>query len=337
MEQQSSLALLSQETQIQSGALYEIVVNNDWSKMSAVSRVEAVSQICRLLKLSPLTKPIEFLTLNGKMIPYIKSSATDQIRKNENITIQTDKGEFMGTVFIVTATATAPNGRQDRSRGVVSLMGKDGRPIQGEALANALMKAETKAKRRVTLSICGLGLLDESEVDTISGAQFRHEPQYESAPPMPPGPPRPPQPTPPPHQEAPQQGDGFRPVQVSEVDDSDELISQGEFLDMQTLFVDRVSHDNLQHDASLGGALEFNNFWIRLTGKNEPHKLTKGDARRIRNGIHRWRMQILMTADGMWGTEKGARWLEESFGVQAPDAIPDDRLEEAVILLAIPF
>ena len=38
------------------------------------------------------------------------------------------------------------------------------------------MKAETKAKRRVALSICGLGMLDETEVDTarsrgtVSGA-----------------------------------------------------------------------------------------------------------------------------------------------------------------------
>jgi len=33
-----------------------------------------------------------------------------------------------------------------------------------------MMKAETKAKRRVTLAICGLGFLDESEVDSIKGA-----------------------------------------------------------------------------------------------------------------------------------------------------------------------
>jgi len=32
------------------------------------------------------------------------------------------------------------------------------------------MRAETKAKRRVTLSICGLGMLDETEVDSIPGA-----------------------------------------------------------------------------------------------------------------------------------------------------------------------
>ena len=30
-----------------------------------------------------------------------------------------------------------------------------------------MMKAETKAKRRVTLSICGLGVLDETEVENV--------------------------------------------------------------------------------------------------------------------------------------------------------------------------
>jgi hypothetical protein len=34
-------------------------------------------------------------------------------------------------------------------------------------LANALMRAETKAKRRVTLSIAGLGWLDETEFDIV--------------------------------------------------------------------------------------------------------------------------------------------------------------------------
>ena len=42
--------------------------------------------------------------------------------------------------------------------------------LKGDALANGLMKAETKAKRRCTLSLCGLGMLDESEIETIPGA-----------------------------------------------------------------------------------------------------------------------------------------------------------------------
>jgi len=43
--------------------------------------------------------------------------------------------------------------------------------LKGEAKANAIMKAETKAKRRVTLSICGMGWTDESEIDSIPNAR----------------------------------------------------------------------------------------------------------------------------------------------------------------------
>jgi hypothetical protein len=39
--------------------------------------------------------------------------------------------------------------------------------LKGDSLCNALMKGETKAKRRVTLSIAGLGWLDETELETI--------------------------------------------------------------------------------------------------------------------------------------------------------------------------
>jgi len=38
-------------------------------------------------------------------------------------------------------------------------------------LANAQMKAVTKGKRRLTLSLCGLGWLDETEVETIPTAK----------------------------------------------------------------------------------------------------------------------------------------------------------------------
>jgi hypothetical protein len=59
------------------------------------------------------------------------------------------------------------NGRTDESTGAVPIKG-----VHGEALANAFLKAETKAKRRVTLSICGLGLLDETELETIPRDSF---------------------------------------------------------------------------------------------------------------------------------------------------------------------
>jgi hypothetical protein len=68
----------------------------------------------------------------------------------------------MGDIYVVTARAKDRTGREDESTGAVPLGN-----LKGDALANALMKAETKAKRRVTLSIAGLGWLDETELETI--------------------------------------------------------------------------------------------------------------------------------------------------------------------------
>ena len=48
--------------------------------------------------------------------------------------------------------------------------------LKGEVRANAILKAVTKAKRRATLSICGLGWLDESEVADYSAPQWRQNP-----------------------------------------------------------------------------------------------------------------------------------------------------------------
>ena len=62
-------------------------------------------------------------------------------------------------VFTIVAKVTDRDGRTDMATGAVNI-----KALQGENLANAFMKAETKAKRRATLSICGLGFLDESEL-----------------------------------------------------------------------------------------------------------------------------------------------------------------------------
>ena len=79
-------------------------------------------------------------------------------------------------VFIVTVKARNGKGRTDMAKGAVTITN-----LKGDALANAMMKAETKAKRRVTLSLCGLGLLDETEIETIPNARIG-EPQPEVVP-----------------------------------------------------------------------------------------------------------------------------------------------------------
>jgi hypothetical protein len=147
-------------------AIEAALIGNDLSKLNVDERLNYYNQVCESLGLNPLTKPFEYVILNGKMQLYAKRDATEQLRKIHGVSIyQLDK-MFQGDLYIVTAYAKDKNGRADVGTGAVNIGG-----LKGENLANAIMKAETKAKLRITLSICGLGLLDETEVSSIPGAQ----------------------------------------------------------------------------------------------------------------------------------------------------------------------
>jgi len=149
--------------------LERVVVHGDLSKLAPGDRAVYYGQVCESLGLNPLTRPFEYLTLNGKQILYARRDCTDQLRKIHSVSVTIRAREQIGDLLVVTAQAELPSGRKDESTGAVSV-GK----LQGEALANAMMKAETKAKRRVTLSICGLAMLDESEVDSVRQEQPVH-------------------------------------------------------------------------------------------------------------------------------------------------------------------
>lgn len=143
----------------------QVLLGGDLSKLSPAQRLNYYNSLCQSLGLNPLTKPFEYLTLSGKTVLYARKDATEQLRKNNRISVTIKARELTDDCYVVTAQARYPDGREDESIGAVALG-----TLKGEAKANAMMKAETKAKRRVTLSICGLGMLDETEVETIPGA-----------------------------------------------------------------------------------------------------------------------------------------------------------------------
>ena len=142
-----------------------VIAKGDLGKLSPEERTRYYGEVCRSVGLNPLTKPFEYITLNGKLTLYARKDATDQLRSLRGVSVTIVSREQVGDVYVVTARATTPDGRTDESIGAVAISS-----LKGGALANALMKSETKAKRRVTLSICGLGMLDETEMETIPGA-----------------------------------------------------------------------------------------------------------------------------------------------------------------------
>ncbi len=163
-----------------------VVIQGDLAKLQPAERVSYYRSVCESLGLNPLTKPFEYLMLNNRLTLYARKDATDQLRASRGISVEISAREFLqdAGLCVVTAKAAGKDGRTDESVGAVSVKaaGKDGRTdesvgavsvkgLQGENLANALMKAETKAKRRVTLSVAGLGWLDETEVAAVPDAR----------------------------------------------------------------------------------------------------------------------------------------------------------------------
>ncbi|CAM4036819.1 hypothetical protein [Campylobacter armoricus] len=141
---------------------YELaLVKGDLSGLSDEERTSYVKSICDSLGINMLTKPFEYIMLNNKLSLYATKAATDQLRQIHKVSITKTETNQIGDIYMVTVYASTPDGRTDCDTGALNI-----RNLGGDNLANALMKAITKAKRRVTLSICGLGMLDESELDT---------------------------------------------------------------------------------------------------------------------------------------------------------------------------
>jgi len=148
----SSLATLNPEI------LAKLVLEQDLSKFSDTQKVEYVTTLCKRIGIDPITRPFELMTLNGKLIPYPTKAATNQLTKVYRLSLLLVSAKQIGDQYTVIAEARAPHGQVVQDMGSVNIGG-----LRGDALANAMKKAVTQAKRRAVLSIVGLGMIDESE------------------------------------------------------------------------------------------------------------------------------------------------------------------------------
>lgn len=140
------------------------LIQGDLSKLSPDERLSYYQRTCESLGLNPLTQPFAYINLNGKLTLYARKDCADQLRRLHGISIEAPKIDVHDDNWIVvTVVARDKEGRTDSDIGVVKKT-----DMRGD-YGNALMKAVTKSKRRVTLSMCGLGMLDETEVETIPG------------------------------------------------------------------------------------------------------------------------------------------------------------------------
>lgn len=155
---------MNQLTTKDMGAVMEsVLIQGDLAKLSAEQRAKYMVSVCQSLGLNPYTQPFSYIVLNGKLTLYAKRDAADQLRKINGISIEIVSRLIEDGMFTVHVRAKDRDNRCDEDLGVVSLPDT----LKGEARANTILKGITKAKRRVTLSISGLGFLDETEVEDI--------------------------------------------------------------------------------------------------------------------------------------------------------------------------
>jgi hypothetical protein len=177
-------------------AVEKLLLGGDLSVLSPEEKLQYYDAICKSLNLNPLTRPFEITVLDKKEVLYAKKDCTEQLRKIHGVSTKITDRRLENGVYSVIAQAKKMDGVEDESIGAVAFEKEDGemKPngtwpsgdpkykfvpngkivlLSAAERANQMMRAETKAKRRVTLSICGLGITDESELEDI--AESRRE------------------------------------------------------------------------------------------------------------------------------------------------------------------
>jgi len=156
----ANVVTLTKDDEIYS--LVSKIVSQDLGRLSEAERNNYFLKLCEYTGVNCITLPFEYIKFQGKMILYANKACAEQLRILRGISVEIKSREFVDDLYIVTARGQDKTGRYDESIGSVSVAG-----LRGLEKANAIMKAETKAKRRVTLSLAGLGILDESEIETM--------------------------------------------------------------------------------------------------------------------------------------------------------------------------
>ena len=152
--------------ELTSTSVEKLLLQGDLSSLTPEQKLMYYKMTCDRVGLDPMARPFDYLNLKGKLVLYANKGCAEQLRSVHKVSLSEPQTQVLDGTFVVTVVASLPCGRTDGDMGSVPIDN-----LKGEARSNAMLKAVTKAKRRATLSIVGLGMLDETEVDTIPGAQ----------------------------------------------------------------------------------------------------------------------------------------------------------------------
>lgn len=161
--------------------LEKVIMSGDLSELTPPERLLYYKAVCDSVGLNPFTKPFDYMELSGEggnkvLKLYPNKTCAEQLRERDGIEITDKRSEVIEGIYLVHVKGKNKEGRTDEATGAVPLVEEDGewktassgkrylqkngqlKPLPPLEKANAMMKAETKAKRRMTLSLAGLGL-----------------------------------------------------------------------------------------------------------------------------------------------------------------------------------
>jgi hypothetical protein len=143
-------------------ALWQVVSSGDLKGLTAKQKSDYYLYRCRQEGLNPASQPFQYITFQGREILYAGKTAADQLRKLHGVSITSVQCQDDGETIECEVRVRDRDGREDFEIGTVFVGG-----AKGPERANAKMKCLSKAKRRATYSICGTGVLDETEVEAM--------------------------------------------------------------------------------------------------------------------------------------------------------------------------
>src|SRR5207342_2995192 len=157
---------------VKTDIMESVLLSGDLSRLTPEQRLRYYNETCNSLGLNPLTQPFSYVKLSGREVLYATRNCADQLRRINGVSLEIVSEKVTDNILTVHCRAKMPDGRIDEDFGAVYFPDT----LTGEARANAKLKAVTKSKRRATLSICGLGWLDETEIADIPVMAHRRPP-----------------------------------------------------------------------------------------------------------------------------------------------------------------
>ena len=146
----------------------KLMLQGDLSKLNDTERLQYYKAMCESAGLDWIQRPFDLVAFQGaKTVLYANKVATAQLTAIHKPSVRIVDRSISNGLVIITAEVTKRDGSSVQDIGVVAFPA-----VGADAQANAIMKATTKAKRRTILSAFGLGVIDETELDTIPKAEY---------------------------------------------------------------------------------------------------------------------------------------------------------------------